>query len=131
MAGTAVGVVALTLVVLSLTHLSHGIVIVTNAPTWEAWALAIGLDLGFVAFELALLTAPSEKMRTKRAKWARPAIVGLLVGSAGLNALAFAHASSGYLVYPAAAMGLAIPAVIYALTRTWATILIDRSPAHA
>jgi hypothetical protein len=43
--------VASTLTALSLTHLAHGISIVTAAPRWENWAMAIGIDLGFVALE--------------------------------------------------------------------------------
>jgi hypothetical protein len=50
-AAIAIGGVGVTLVTLSLNHLAHGIELVTGAPTWEAWAMAIGIDLGFVALE--------------------------------------------------------------------------------
>ncbi len=41
LAGCAVSVVALTLTGLSLNHLAHGITIVTNAPMWESWSMAV------------------------------------------------------------------------------------------
>jgi hypothetical protein len=63
-AGTAIGIgaVAVTLTALSLSHLAHGIGIVTHAEIWEAWAMAIGIDLGFVALELSQL-AINDKVR--------------------------------------------------------------------
>jgi hypothetical protein len=59
----ALGFVAVALTALSLTHLAHGIAIVTGCPVWEAWAMAIGVDLGFVALELARLTARERTMK--------------------------------------------------------------------
>lgn len=38
---------------LSLSHLAAGIAIVTSARPWEARAMAVGIDLGFVTLELA------------------------------------------------------------------------------
>jgi len=114
---TAVGAVALTLTGLSLTHLSRGIALVTGAPTWEAWAMAVGVDLGFVALEVALLLECDERRRRQSERWARPAILGTLTFSALLNALAFAWAATGWMIYPATALGLAVPALVYAMTR--------------
>src|SRR5258706_1993132 len=90
-AGTAIGLgaVAVTLTALSLSHLAHGITIVTGAEAWEAWAMAIGIDLGFVALELSQL-AINDKVRRQVGKFARPAIVGTLAGSAAMNAFALA-----------------------------------------
>src|SRR5436190_18157302 len=78
MAGLAICAVALTLLGLSLTHLAHGIAIVTHAPDWEAWAMAIGIDIGFVALECAQLTAATEKLRRDIARFTKPGIVGTL-----------------------------------------------------
>lgn len=124
-AGAAVGLVALTLTGLSLTHLAHGISIVTTAPAWESWAMAVGVDLGFVALEFAQLTV-GERLRRTIGRWARPTIVGTLAGSAILNAFAFGAAASGLLIGPAIALGVAIPALIYSLTRVGASILLDQ-----
>ena len=112
-----VGTVALTLTGLSLMHLSKGIALVTGAPTWEALAMAIGIDLGFVALELAMLVETDPKRQHAAERWARPAIMGTLAFSALLNALAFTWAATGWMVYPAAALGLAVPAMVYAMTR--------------
>jgi hypothetical protein len=53
------------------------------------------LDLGFVALELSQL-ATGDKLRRQESRFARPAIVGTLIGSAAMNAFAFAaHVSRG------------------------------------
>jgi hypothetical protein len=125
-AAIAIGAVGVTLTTLSLSHLAHGITIVTGAETWEAWAMAIGIDLGFVALELAQVATVAEKVRKQVARFARPAIVGTLAGSAGMNAFAFAAQTvNPWMMAAAIAMGVAIPALIYALMRVGAALYID------
>ncbi len=126
-AATAVGIglVAVTLTTLSLSHLAHGIGIVTHAEVWEAWAMAVGIDLGFVALELSQL-AIGDKVRRQVSRFARPAIWGTLAGSAAMNAFAFAAQASGYCMLAAAVtLGIAIPGLVYALTRVGAALYID------
>lgn len=118
----ATGGVALLLTALSLTHLSHGIQQLTGCDCWEGWAMAAVTDLGFVALEMAQLTA-GHCADVRR--WAPPAVAGMLVCSAGLNALAFGGAATGWMVYPAVAFGLAIPAFLYCLTRVGAAMYVD------
>jgi hypothetical protein len=125
--GTAVGIgaVAVTLTALSLSHLAHGIELVTHADTWESWAMAIGIDLGFVALELSQLATVSDKVRQQVSRFARPAIGGTLAGSAAMNAFAFAAQADGHTMMAAAiTLGVAIPALIYALTRVGAGLWI-------
>lgn len=124
-AAVGIGLVAGTLTALSLSHLAHGITIVTAAPMWESWAMAIGIDLGFVALELSQLTAATDAVHRSVGTWARPAILGTLAGSAVMNAFAFAAQAAGWMMGPAIVMGIAIPALIYALTRVGATLYID------
>jgi hypothetical protein len=124
-AAAGIGVVASTLTVLSLTHLAHGISIVTAAPAWESWAMAIGIDLGFVALEGAQLTSTSEKLRREVIKYTKPAIIGTLSGSAVMNAFAFSSQTSGWMTGAAIVLGVAIPSLIYALTRIGGAMYID------
>jgi hypothetical protein len=127
-AGTAaaIGAVAVTLTTLSLSHLAHGITIVTGANGWEAWAMAVGIDLGFVALELAQIATVSDKVRKQVSRFAKPAIIGTLIGSAGMNAFAFvAQTVSPWMMSAAITLGIAIPALIYALTRVGAALYID------
>lgn len=126
LAGTAICTVALTLTGLSLTHLSHGIEIVTHAPAWECWAMALGIDTGFVALEVANMAAATDKTRKLIGRWTVPAILGTLAASAGLNALAFAWQADGWMQLPAAALGIAIPALVYALTRVGASMWLEQ-----
>jgi H+/Cl- antiporter ClcA len=120
-----IGGVAVTLTALSLNHLAHGIEIVTNAPAWESYSMAIGIDCGFISAELAQLFASNEKLSRKIAKFTKPAIVGTLIGSAAMNAFAFSNAVTGWMVAPAVVLGVAIPALIYALTRIGGALYMD------
>src|ERR1043166_4063740 len=60
-AAVAIGAVASTLTALSLCHLAHGIEIVTAAPRWEAWAMAIGIDIAMIGTEMTMLTTATDK----------------------------------------------------------------------
>jgi len=125
-AAGAVAAVAIVLTGLSLAHLAHGIALVTNAPIIEAWAMAVGIDLGFIALELAQLCAATPTTRRAVEQFSRPAIVGTLIVSATMNAFAFGSAATGLMIYPAAALGVAIPALIYALSRVAFGLSVSR-----
>jgi hypothetical protein len=125
-AAIAIGAVGVTLVTLSLNHLAHGIELVTGAPTWEAWAMAVGTDLGFVALEASQLAVTGERLRKQIARWTRPAIIGTLVGSAAMNAFAFATQTTNlWMTSAAITLGIAIPALVYACLRVGAPIYVD------
>ena len=124
-AALGIGFAAATLTTLSLSHLAHGIEIVTAAPSWEAWAMAAGIDLGFVALELSQLSAATGRVRKVITRYTKPAILGTLTGSAAMNAFAFASQAAGWMMAPAIILGLAIPALIYALTRIGGALYID------
>jgi hypothetical protein len=120
-----IGLVALTLTALSLKHLASGIAGVTGCDAWEGWAMAVGIDLGFVALELAQLSV-GDRVRRQIARFARPAIIGTLAGSATMNAVAFgAQAANPCLMAAGIALGIAIPSLIYALTRVGAALAMD------
>ena len=113
------------LTALSLNHLATGIEIIAHASGWEAMALAVGVDLGFVALELSQL-AIGDKLRRQVGKYAKPAIIGTLVGSAAMNAFAFAAQANGYCMLAAAVtLGVAIPGLIFAMTKVGALMWID------
>jgi len=124
-AANGIGFVVMTLTALSLTHLSHGIAICTGAPTWECAALAVGIDLGFISLEMSMLCASTDGVRRTIKKFANPAIIGTLVASAVMNALAFSEPQHGIMMLPAITLGLAIPALIYALMRIAATLFLN------
>jgi hypothetical protein len=90
--------VALALLGLSLCHLASGVAIVTGSGERDGWLMATGIDLGFVALELAMLITPAEK-RPAVARYALPAIIGTLGASAAMNAFAFASHAQGLMIY--------------------------------
>lgn len=121
----AVALVALTL---SLTDIAHGVQIITSAgvPVWQAWALAISFECGYVALELGTLTQQNDKRRKAAARMARPMIILMMSGSACLNALVFSWDAQGYAMQAAAiVLGIAIPAMVYTLTKFGAETLRD------
>jgi len=117
--------VAGALVILSLSHLARGIEIVTNGPVWEGWLLAIGFDLGYTCMELAQINAATEKVSRAITRFTHPGVIATLIGSAIMNAFAFADGADGYMKFAAIIMGLSIPVLIYALTRIGAALYID------
>lgn len=124
-AAAGVMLVALALLGLSLSHLASGVAIVTGSGERDGWLMAIGIDLGFVALELALLIAPVAT-RPAVARYASPAIVGTLGTSAAMNAFAFASHAEGLMIYPAIGLGFAVPALVFALTKTAAPIYLQK-----
>jgi hypothetical protein len=73
-----------------------------------------------------VLVAPADK-RAAVVRYAAPAIVTTLAISAAMNGFAFAARADGLLVYPAIGLGLAIPALIYALMKVAATLWIGHA----
>ena len=125
LSGVAIGAVAVCLTGLSLSHLAHGIELVTDSGVTEAWSMAVGIDIGFIAMELAQLNAATEKLAKSIARFTKPAIMGTLIFSAAMNAFAFSAQAKGYMIAPAVVLGIAIPGLIYALTRIGAALYID------
>lgn len=116
-AGQVTLVIAGILTLLSLSHLAHGVQVVTHAPMWEAWAMAIGIDLGFLACEAACVLAATDAAKSIVNRFAKPTVIATMVASAIMNSFAFSSAIQGIAVIPAIALGAAIPALIYSLTR--------------
>jgi hypothetical protein len=112
------GGVAVALTGLSLMHLAHGVEAVTQ------WAMAIGIDIGFIGAELTQVIV-GEKLRRAISRYLQLTILGTLFMSAGMNVAAFAGHANGWLVYPGVLFGLAIPALVYLTTRIAAAIYID------
>ena len=124
-AAFGVMLVALALLGLSLSHLASGVAIVTGSGERDGWLMAVGIDMGFVTLELALLVAPAAA-RPVVARYASPAIVGTLATSAAMNAFAFASHAQGLMIYLAIGLGFAVPALVYALTKTGAIMFFAR-----
>lgn len=112
--------VAISVAALSLSHQAFGIGMLTpRSAYWEWWAMAIGIDGSFMAVEIGQVTSVGEELLAKNKWLGRFIIIVTMAFSAALNALAFgagANADS-LLWYPAVGLGLALPGIIYGLTR--------------
>lgn len=120
-----VGSVGVLITALSLSHLASGVRLITGCELWEAWAMSVAVDVGFVATKFCTLVV-GEKLRKKIATLSNVTIVGTLAGSAGMNVYAFAsQATNPYVLAAAIALGLAIPALIFAFMRLGAALWFD------
>jgi len=121
----ALGGIAAVITGLSLSHLAHGITIVSGTDGWQSWAMAVGIDLGMIVTEIATLTA-GERVRRETRWYAMAMIAGTLTLSAAMNAFGFASQAS-MLPFQIAGVvfGLAVPAAIYVLMRQAAAHYLD------
>jgi hypothetical protein len=99
----------------SLTHLSDGVTQLTAIPSWQAWAMAVGIDCMLISVALAQLTSPPDVKRDI-AIVARCMEAGTLIMSAGLNALAFTGGALDAAHWAQVAFGCFVPAAISGAT---------------
>jgi hypothetical protein len=100
------GAVILVLIGLSLSHLAHGVSIVTGCADWEAYAMAVGLDLFIVGLEVAMVVTAGTKAHKPVTHFANRALIAAFTWSAGLNAFAFSAASAAlWMAVTAASLG--------------------------
>jgi hypothetical protein len=89
--------------------------------------MTVGLDLLIVSLEIAIVATVGTKAYRK---FANPTIIVAFAWSGGLNALAFSVGSTVlWMTVTAAALGLTIPMLIYAGTRSWAALCIGARTA--
>lgn len=109
---TVVGLVAMTLLALSLRHLASGISEVTGVPLTEGVLMAVGIDLAMIACELALMVGV-------RTRWTHGLISATCILSAGFNVLGFLAHSHGLLgQILAVTLGVFVPSAVYGLVDT-------------
>ena len=99
-------------------HLAFGYQAVTGCEHWEAVVSAIGIDCGFLLLELAQIVTVRDTTLRFVSRWANPAIVATLAGSAALDSFAFMNGATTLFVIGASVlMGCFLPAFVYVLTR--------------
>src|SRR5258708_14457451 len=87
------GVVAAAMTTVSLSHIAGGVTHITHAavPEWQAWGVAVGLDVNYVAMEMAGVVAAMQHVKDRLhrlTRWGIPAVMGF---SMSLHALEFAR----------------------------------------
>ncbi|MFO0806127.1 MAG: hypothetical protein U0791_23745 [Gemmataceae bacterium] len=109
------GSVAAGLVFLSVYHLTCAISTLTGSPLVLAVLLAVGIDLGLVASEVAEMIAEDSSVR----RWSKVYMLMATVMSMMLNAYEFAaHAPAQWFSQLlSVSFGLALPVMIYVLAR--------------
>jgi hypothetical protein len=110
------GSVATGVLALSVVHCTQAIAGLTGSHWLLAALLAVGIDAGMVASEVAEVASHGTSAEATVRPWARGYTVAAVVLSMGLNAYAFSGHAAGPLVY-AAALGVIIPGLVYGLGR--------------
>jgi hypothetical protein len=125
----ALGAVVTIMLGVSLEHLASGIREISHSTAWSAWALAIAIDVGMVASEVALIvlaTFPNIRV----AGYAHRYVVSTIAISIALNVWAFwPPASDAAVIGMALAiiLGAGIPLGVYHLTRVAGRIWLATS----
>jgi hypothetical protein len=110
--GIAVGSVGVAVLGLSVAHCTTAIAALTGSNLFLAALLAVGIDAGMVACELASIAA-GEDARVRR--WATCYICLAVLLSCGLNGWASAHHAEEALKWFAWAVGGLIPVLVFVL----------------
>jgi hypothetical protein len=125
----SLGIVVLIMLVVSLEHLATGIQEITQSTSWSAWALAIAIDVGMVASEVALIvlaTLPNIMVSTYALRY----VVATVVISIALNIWAFwptDYEGNVIGMSLAVVLGAGIPLGVYHLTRVAGRIWLAAS----
>src|SRR5258707_1031741 len=120
-----VGGAAMTTV--SLSHIAGGVTHLTHAaiPEWQAWGVAVGLDVNYISMEMAGVVAAMQHVRDRLHRLTRVGIPAVMGFSMALNALEFAAgATNTYELAAGIAMGVILPALVF-LTFRVAAVLAD------
>ena len=113
----AVGAVGVGVLGLSVAHCTESIGLLTGSHWALSGLLAVGIDAGMVASELAELAAHGTKAGERVRPWARGYTIAAVLLSVLLNAYAFGlHAAPG-MTWAAWTLGAVIPGLVYALGR--------------
>jgi hypothetical protein len=111
------GGIASAVLALSVVHCTEAIAGLTGSHWLLAALLAIGIDAGMVASEVAEVASHGTRAEQTVGRWARGYTLAAIVLSMLLNGYAFSQHASGALTYAAAALGIIIPALVYGLGR--------------
>jgi hypothetical protein len=117
--GLAVGVgsVGVGVLGLSVVHCTESIELLTGSHWALAGLLAVGIDAGMVASELAEVASHGTRSQLKVRPWALAYTVAAVLLSVLLNAYAFGLHAPDRMVWAAWLLGAVIPGLVYALGR--------------
>jgi hypothetical protein len=111
------GSVATGVLALSVVHCTQAIAGLTGSHWLLAALLAVGIDAGMVASEVAEVASHGTSAAQTVGRWARGYTIAAIVLSMALNAYAFGQHATGALACAAAALGVIIPGLVYGLGR--------------
>jgi hypothetical protein len=111
------GSVATGVLLLSVVHCTTAIAALTDSHWLLAALLAVGIDAGMVASEVAEVASHGTSAEATVRPWARGYTAAAVALSMGLNAYAFSQHAAGALLYAAASLGVIIPGLVYGLGR--------------
>lgn len=112
-----VGGIGTSVLALSVVHCTESISLLTGSHWLLAGLLAVGIDAGMVASELAEVASHGTRAELRVKPWARGYTIAAVALSVLLNAYAFGLHAAGGMVWAAWLLGAAVPCLVYALGR--------------
>jgi hypothetical protein len=122
-----IALVAAAMTTVSLSHIAGGVTHLTHSavPEWQAWGVAVGLDINYVSMELAGVVAAMQHVRDRLHRLTKIGIPAVMGFSMAMNALEFAAGTTNpYELAAGIAMGVILPALVF-LTFRVAAVLAD------
>lgn len=110
--------VATALLALSVIHLQEAICYLTGSNQTLSCLLAIGIDLGMLCCEVAVIVTVS----TETKRWASSYIIAAAIASAALNAIAFSLHGPWEAAVP---LGILIPFLVLALGKVGGSLYLQ------
>lgn len=108
--------VNMTILGVSLEHLASGIIEISGSPAWSGWAMAVAIDLGMVASEVATIALGVAVPGV--VAYAHRYVVATIFASMVLNIMGFWPAETNIVGASLAIfLGCGIPAAVWHLTR--------------
>jgi hypothetical protein len=124
-AAILLGTVASAMTIVSLSHIAGGVEHITHGvvPEWQAWGVAIGLDINYIGMEMAGVVAAMQHVRDRLHKLTKIGIPAVMAFSMAMNALEFAAgATNAYELAAGIAMGVILPGLVFLAFRIAATL---------
>jgi hypothetical protein len=127
----AIGAIGAGTLSLSVVHVTTSIAQLTGSSPLLSALLALGIDAGLVATEIAGLVCHGSDRQARIIPWAKGYTLTALAMSCVLNAFAFARHASDGMTWCACLLGILLPALVLALFRIGSELWLARQEGGA
>lgn len=126
-AAIAAAIVGGSMLALSLTHLTHGLSLITGDHVVLSFLLALGIDMGMVAFKVASVVASGRPVWEEIRAYNTTGLIACLTISGLLNVLSYVQGKDvgSFEWLLSVALGVFIPGSVYCLSQVAAKLWLN------